>query len=362
MNLLNIIEALDQKYFEVHIAYSGAGELEESLQQKKIALFKFAEHRHKIKSWASVGTIGRLCQYILSHKINIVHTHSFNTHVWGSLAAKVTGAKVVEHVHDPRYEAKEFLQERGLPLTNQFNQALWFGKLSDAIIVLTENNRSYLLNNRIAALSKIRMFLNGIPLNRSPLANKDDLLKRFTVPENSKIILTAMRLSEEKNAGFILEIARRIEDKQTFFLVAGDGPQKEELEKRAVQLNLQDKIKFIGFYPHVRDLLGLSHVFILPTLRELHSLSMTEAMSMNVPVLVSQNTGCNDSFITHAENGFVLDPRNPKPWALTIKKLLEDEMLRQRVGQAGRKLAERECDITKTVKKIEELYIELIHK
>ena len=68
----------------------------------------------------------------------------------------------------------------------------------------------------------------------------------------------------------------------------------------------------------------------------------------------------NDDFISHGKNGFLLDPRNPEEWAETIDRLLQNDELRQSVGQAAKNLVEEKCDIRKTAKKIEAIYQELM--
>ena len=112
----------------------------------------------------------------------------------------------------------------------------------------------------------------------------------------------------------------------------------------------------IGFYPDVLGLLGLSDLFIQPTLLELHSITMLEAMSLGVPALVSKGVGCNDDFLSHGKNGYLLDPKDPESWAAALRSLLADPGEARRIGQAGRELVESRCDIRKTAEKFETLY------
>ena len=103
-NLLNLVYAMNENQLvEAHVAYSWGGEIEERFLQNGVRLFKYSDENHRIKSLATLGIVFRLAKYILQHDIHIVHTHVFNAHVWGALAARLTGRKVVEHVHDFRY-------------------------------------------------------------------------------------------------------------------------------------------------------------------------------------------------------------------------------------------------------------------
>ena len=355
-NLYNLVIALNPADVECHVAYSSGGPYEAMLREKSIRLFKYESKERKVKNPVSVLIILKLILYILRHRIRVVHTHNYNAHVWGSIAAYICGVKVVEHVHDSRYESRAFLHERGLQETSQFNQAKYFSRLSNWIVVLTRSNRDYLIDNGIVPPGRVSVLLNGIPL-RSNGSQGNNLREELGIPDGRKIIFTAMRLSPEKNAEMVIDIANLLRERNdVIFVVAGDGPQKTVLEQKAKDKNLNNKVVFVGFRPDIKELLSLSDIFILPTLRELHSVSMIEAMSMRVPVLVSEGVGCNDYFIESGVNGFLLNPRVAEEWASAIKLLLEDAQLCKRIGAAGRKVVEKECDILKIAGNFTNIY------
>ena len=358
-NLFNLVSSLDSNLLEIHVGYSYGGKFEERFADLGVRLFKFSKTNHKVKNLRSLLVILKLVKYIIANKIQIIHVHCFSTLVWGSIAAKMTGTKLVEHVHDSRYESNAFLRERGLQETSQFNQAKYFARLSDRIVVLTRSNRDYLIDNGIVPPERVRVFFNGIPLDSNGF-HGNGLRYELGIPDGRKIVFTAMRLSPEKNAEMVIGIANLLRERNdVMFVVAGDGPQKAFLEQKVKDKNLDKKVVFAGFRPDIKDLLSISDIFILPTLRELHSVSMIEAMSMRVPVLVSEGAGCNDYFIESGVNGFLLNPRLAEEWATTIKLLLEDGQLRKRIGEAGRKLVEKECDVRKIAGDFTGIYAEL---
>ncbi len=354
-NVYNLARFHDLSKTEPHVAYASGGPFEEKLRGKGVRLFKYADNPTKVLSLVSIGIILKLASYIRKNRIQVVHTHNFNAHVWGSLAAKLAGAKIVEHVHDPRYEPASMFEAAGLPVTHQFKHAGFFGRLSDVILVLTRSNREFVLKNRLKKEENVRLLLNGVPLE-----NYSNGVVHPT--SGKKTVFTAMRLSSEKNAAFILSIAEKTQGEDVIFKIAGDGPQKQSIEEEIARRGLGSKIELLGFRPDVSGILKKSDIFILPTLRELHSLTMLEAMSHGVPVLVSKGAGCNDDFISEGTNGFLLDPHDAGKWAEKISYLLEHRDEAKRIGEAGRKLVESQCDIRQTVKKIEAIYQELIRK
>ena len=353
-NLLNLVGAFDSSKVETHVGYSWGGEIEPGFRASGAKLFKYSAGSHKIKSLHTPFIILRIWAYLLKNRINIIHTHNFNAHVWGALAAKLAGCRLVEHVHDFRYEEPSYLESRGIR-SSQFKMAGCFAKFSDRIVVLTKNNREFLMRQYGIKPERIALMANGIPLEAAR-KTASGLRDRFLVPAGKKIVLAAARLSPEKNMGLILDIAKLEGLSEAFFLIAGDGPLKAELEQRVKTEGLEGSVRLIGFYRNVLELLGISDIFIQPTLLELHSITMMEAMSVSVPALVSKGVGCNDDFIADGVNGFLLDPNDPKKWAETVRSLLMDSGLSRRVGLAGRRLVEEQCDIQKAAKKLESLY------
>jgi glycosyltransferase involved in cell wall biosynthesis len=362
-NLFNLVQSLDKNKIELHVAYSQGGEIEGRFLKSGIKLLKFASDDHKIKSLASLSIITRLAAYIKSNKIDIVHTHVFNGQIWGGLAAKIAGAKVIEHVHDFRYlDLDEFQRRRGT--TTQYKYSKYFQWLSDASVVLTQQNVDYLLENGFQDTTKIHQIRNGIPLVAARLSSdkQAELKSGFGIPQDAFLISTLSRMSPEKNIDLILRIAPMVNKQvpSAVFVIAGNGPLLDDFKKQVDQSQL-GYIKLIGYYDKVRDLLAISDLFLLPSFLELHSIALLEAMSMGVPLITSQDVGCNNDFISHKKNGFLLDPFQDDGWADTIVDLSKNSALRHDVGQAAKATCEHEFDIAITATKFERLYEHILH-
>jgi glycosyltransferase involved in cell wall biosynthesis len=232
--------------------------------------------------------------------------------------------------------------------------------MSDRILVLTKNNVAHLIRHRMSTVDKIMLMSNGIPLAISEQPSRSSIRKKLSISSDSKVVLSAARLSPEKNLAFILEVARRIEIPNVLFLIAGDGPLRTELEQRIDREGLGNLVRLIGFYPDVRELLSIADEIVQPTLVKRHSIAMLEAMSMGVPSLVSRGVGCNDDFVSDRQNGYLLDPNDAESWAKTIRNLLIDTDTAAKVGRAGRELVEERCDIRDTAETMTRLYRELL--
>lgn len=358
-NLRNLVPAFDGSRFETHVGYSHGGEIESTMAATGAKLFKYAQGSHKIKSWATPLIVLRLAAYIRREKIDVIHTHNFNAHVWGLGAAKLTGRPLVEHVHDFRYmEPKEFSERKGA--TRQFAQAGLFKDLSDRVIVLTAGNERFLLDHHFYPRERIRRIANGIP-PMTPTNDRAALKAKLGFPPDCKVVLTAARMSPEKNIGLVVdaavEITRRHPD--AYFAVAGDGPGLDALKRRAALSTRPANIHFLGFRPDVAELLRVSDIFLLPSFLELHSIAVLEAMELAVPMVLSENVGCHDEFIVSGENGILADPWRLDPWVEALDRLLGDEALRRAIGQSAHELARKRFGIRRAALELENLYVEL---
>lgn len=364
-NLLNLLQATDQDKFEIHVGYSFGGELEKVFVATGERTFKYAKSNHRVTSVASVAIIARIWWYLLVNKIDIVHTHNFSGHIWGAIAAKLAGKKIIEHVHDFRYfDAQDFARCRGV--NNQFKFIRLFKNFSDRVIVLTKQNVDFLLQHKYYSAGKVVELQNGIPMIPYVVnaVARTRITARLGIRSDAQIVLTPVRIAPEKNVDLILRIAASIKKAhpRVMFVIAGDGPLHKEYQDYIQTKYAATYIQFIGFYADIRQLLAVSDILLLPSFLELHSIAILEAMSMNVPVVVSQDVGCNSEFIQDGQNGLLCDPFTDSGWADALGRLLSDNQYRQSVGQAGYQTCVEKFDIKKTVKNIEEIYEEIVLK
>ena len=361
-NLLNLIKAMDPARVENHVAYSKGGEIEDRFRRENLRFFRYAENDHKIKSLATLAIILKLRSYLISQKIDIVHTHNFNAHVWGCLAAKLSGCRVVEHVHDFRYmEWQEFTRRKGS--VYQYRFIKYFKGMSDRVVVLTAQNKEYLLEHGFYPAGRIREIHNGIPLERKTY-NAQEVRLRLGLMSENKVVLIPARISAEKNIDRVLDIAAEVLNKvpHVIFLVAGDGPLKTALVASVHARKLERHVKFLGFYEDIPELLSIADVFLLPSFLELHSISILEALSMKVPVVTSQEVGCNSDVFHSGLDALLCDPFSKDGWGEAVTRLLLDKALHDRLGEEGARLCQSRFDIKKTAGAFTDLYEELCPK
>ena len=126
------------------------------------------------------------------------------------------------------------------------------------------------------------------------------------------------RLAEEKNPLFLIGLAKSLLPEHNFlFRVAGEGPQRKELEHSIAEHNLQEHFALHGYVEDVPALLAESHCLLIPSYWEGMPLVLLEAAAAGIPV-VSTPVG-NIPSIVNTENGYIGDTK-------TFRSLIVDVM------------------------------------
>jgi glycosyltransferase involved in cell wall biosynthesis len=146
----------------------------------------------------------------------------------------------------------------------------------------------------------------------------------------------------EKNQEVLLTMMRRLRVARVdaHLVIAGDGPMRPMLERRAVAFEVADRVHFIGAIEDVRPVLAALDVFVLPsTAVESFSNAALEAMSMGRPVILS-NIGGAREMIHDGVEGYVVNPTElASRLPAIVSALYADARKRRQMGVAARNRA-----------------------
>jgi len=151
------------------------------------------------------------------------------------------------------------------------------------------------------------------------------------------------RLSYEKSHDVVLKaFALMIKKMPGLTLVmAGDGPERGNLEKLAEELKIKDKIIFTGFVPYGEKVVKnyqASDIYITASKSENMPIAILEAMAVGLPIITVKERGLKE-IINDGVNGFFAKTDNPADMAKKTLELLSDPVLLKKFSKASRKLA-----------------------
>ena len=240
-------------------------------------------------------------------------------------------------------------------------------KRCDTIIYISQDIREELIAHNYPR-EKLVHITNSVDSDQfKPDDRSDD--------KESKRICFVGRLEEQKGLEYLvkaLDVVRKKEEAVKLLLV-GDGQLRSYLETLSAELKLQKHVFFVGTTDDVLSYYRTARIFVLPSISEGLPLSLLEAMSCGLPVVVT-SVGGNKEIVasqpgqegttgTNYEigiNGLVVEPRNVEALAEALLRLLEDEALSRRLGAESRKLAEKYFSQGKTVQDYLDLYERLV--
>jgi len=185
---------------------------------------------------------------------------------------------------------------------------------------------------------------NGIePPAPRPPEEARQVRQALGIAPEAPLLLTVARLTGQKGHDVLLAAAPHILARypEAHFAWVGEGPQQHALAARATAAGVSEAVHFLGHRDDVAALMGAADLFVLPSRFEGHPLAVLEALALGLPVAGSRVCGLDEAVID-GETGLLVEPDRPADLAAAVLELLAQPDLRQRMGQAGRRLvAER---------------------
>jgi len=182
--------------------------------------------------------------------------------------------------------------------------------------------------------------------------------------ENGKWVLTVARLEAYKGIDTSLKAvaAVRKAGHEIGYLVVGAGKKKDAFKKLAEELGIADAVRFVGTVPE-KDLPALyntAEAYLGVSRRaegsrvEGFGIALAEASACGLPVIAGRSGGVAEA-VQEGETGFVVDPEDPNGTAEALTRLLSDQLLARRLGQAGRKAVETHYNWDRVVRDLREI-------
>jgi glycosyltransferase involved in cell wall biosynthesis len=237
----------------------------------------------------------------------------------------------------------------------------WRQMFSKADYLTAISNYLVDFGRKQGATSPIEVVPNGVDLKifspEEPISADKifGLKKNLGINEGEKTIITVSRLVKKNAVDDLVKAAQYL--KIPFkMLIIGSGPDEEKLKKLTAQLNLENKILFLGNinHPEIRMYYYIADVFARPSISEGLGNVFLEAMSAGVSVVGTPVGGIPD-FLTDGKTGLFCKIKNPASIADKINILLSNDLLRQKLIANGKKLVEQRYNwdkITAQMKKI----------
>lgn len=269
-------------------------------------------------------------------RADIVHTHLVHADVYGGLAARLRGTRLVstKHNDDPFRVGSFRFVERGL------------SRLTDRIVTITDALHRFTVDQVGVPANKVETIHYG--LDDTPDAwgvNPPD-----DVPESARVLVAVARLTEQKGIDVAIRALAELPD-DVVLVVLGEGPERAALLRLARELGVEARVFLLGRVPDVAAWLGRATVLVHPARWEGFGLGVLEAMLAGLPV-VATNVSALPELVVDGETGVLVAPDDVHALVRAVERALEHPEL----GAGGRARARTEFSVARMADHTAALY------
>jgi glycosyltransferase involved in cell wall biosynthesis len=197
---------------------------------------------------------------------------------------------------------------------------------------------------------KLHVIRCGLKLTELPPRPPSSAIKRF---------IGVGRLSPEKGQAGLLDAFASVSRERTDLelVLVGDGPEGERLRSAALALGVADRVRFAGRLGERETLAEIAQadILVLPSFMEGLPIVLMEAMAMGTAVIASRVAGIPE-LVEDGRSGLLFTPSNWDELAVCIRRLADDDSLRDALAQGGREAVNAEFDVDRSAHQLAKLF------
>ena len=348
--LRDLTRGLLSRGYKVRVCYNTPGPLIDEFAAMSVSMVQ-------LPRLARVDPVllWRMWREIRRERPDIVHTHLFKSDFHGRLAARLANVPVViSTLHNCHRWAKNPVLGSTYGIT---------ARSADHIIAVSEEVREHAIRYAHIPSQKVETIDNAILIERFLDIRELGLSIRqeFNIPVNVPLVGIIARLSKQKDHANFLQAAVHILQKvpQTRFLIVGEGPLRSSLEALTESLNLTEAVIFCGARQDIPSILGALDMLVFSSKWEGLPVALLEGMASSLPV-VSTNVGGVPGVIKDGITGLLVPPSNAELLAQACLQLIEDPLLRRKMGLEAQTHIQTNYSMDAMVNKITQLYLSLL--
>lgn len=241
----------------------------------------------------------------------------------------------------------------------------WLYKRATAHVVTTgEALRQTLHRENGLALEHMTSVPTGVDLDRFLRGDPAQARAELSLAHDRRFLGIVATLRNWKGHAYLLDSFRQLADawKDWDLLIIGDGPQRQNLNRRIRELGLDARVLMVGNQDNVPRWLQALDLFVLPSYGcEGVPQSIVQAMACGLAI-VSTTVGAIDEAVVHEQTGLLVPPRATNDLTAALTRLMNDPELRARYGEAGARRARERFGIDAMLVAMEQVYAHVVHQ
>lgn len=325
--------------------------------KQKIAALGIPFHDDLLRHRFDALAFRELERVIRSEKTEIVETFAHPNTVIFSFLARLRALvdRVVVSYHAVGTDA------RG-PVVRPYLRPIL--RRMDAHIAVAEVQKRQLVEREGLPEENVRVIYNGVDTRafRPPGAGERAAVRRtFGLSEADVVLMSVGSLKPVKGIDLLLRSVAPVmrTHAQAELVVVGDGPDRGALQLLARELDIADRVQFVGLRADVDALLRAADALVLSSRSEALPTVLLEAMATGLPI-VATNVGGVPEIVNAERSGLLVAPEDAAALASALARVVADEALRRTMGTRGREIVESRFRIESMCEKRMALFEELL--
>jgi glycogen synthase len=224
---------------------------------------------------------------------DVIHAHDWMTYPAGLSVAALSGKPLVVHVHSTEFDRSGTnINQRIYDIERAGVHGAW------RAICVSRLTRDLLTTRYGVPVSKCRVIYNAITLNGEPINHPFNAIEK-----DDKIVLFLGRITMQKGPEYFLAAAKKVLSvmDNVKFVMAGHGDMIKRMIELAAAMGIGHRVTFTGFLrgDDIDRIFEMADLYVMPSVSEPFGLAPLEALTHDVPVLISKQSGVSE-VLTHA--------------------------------------------------------------
>lgn len=324
-----------------------------ALRQSDLLVNRISALGRGVRPLNDLRALAALRREIRSFQPHIVHTHTAKAGVLGRIAA--ISCRVPIRVHS--YHGHLLTGYFG-PLVVRIIRIVesLLARRTSALVAVGARVRDELIEAGVGIAEQYAIIPPGV--RQGPIPSVREGRKALGIDEGTQVVLFVGRLTRIKRFDRLIKAMAIVtsEAPETLLVVAGEGDELEDAKRVAEPLGTA--VRFLGWCSELSFAYGAADVVVLTSDSEGMPVSLIEAAMAGLPC-VTTDVGSAGEVVVHGRTGYVVST-DPESISEALLTLLQDDGLRERMGDTARQLAERNFPEARLVSDHELLYKRLV--
>jgi len=226
-------------------------------------------------------------------QFDVVHAHDWMTFPAAIAVAAISGKPLVVHVHSTEFDRSgEHVNQMIYDIERKGMER------ADKVIAVSQYTRNIIINRYGISGEKVEVVYNAVEPNHDNGGHADSVIGK-----DEKIVLFLGRITMQKGPEYFLAAAKKVLEvmDNVKFVMAGSGDMLHRAVQMAAEMGIGHKVLFTGFLrgEDVQKIYRMADLYVMPSVSEPFGIAPLEALSNNVPVIISKQSGVSE-VLTHA--------------------------------------------------------------